>query len=116
MTKEEINVAIAEACGWKPKDSWILHGRIKKEFHFEHSVTGERSFSFPNYHDDLNAAIRLVDGMKVTIYRNPHGEYGWSVLIKPSAFHEYYGNHPDNLCYAICEAFLKTIGKWKDTH
>jgi hypothetical protein len=125
---KKVNVAIAEACGWIPKKSWKLEGRIKKDFHWEHSVTGERTFKIPNYYEDLNAChvmekILESDGGLKFEYHNHlfeilpcdenHGPCGLGSdgeenadIMTPSGFTMLHATAPQR-----CEAFLKTLAK-----
>ena len=111
MTDQEINVAIAEACGWKwigsPEqvlatmgytmpDKWVV--APDGTLHFRHDI--------PNYCTDLNA----MHEAEMAIYDD---------------FGTYLG-HLADLCDAEpratevatarqrAEAFLRTIGKWRD--
>jgi hypothetical protein len=89
MTNEEINIAIAEACGWKDSEP------------------------IPNYCSDLNAM---------------HDAENWIIANKSSLwlFQDYAQNLSKNsqtrgldgyihsTARERAEAFLRTIGKWKE--
>ncbi len=105
MTEEQINIAIAEACGWSKDD--IERGYTLCQF----------SENIPDYLNDLNAmheAERVVldQGLQdhwldtlveVVVGKNVH----WS---------DYHCFPQVNRASAAqrAEAFLKTIGKWKE--
>lgn len=104
MTNEQINRAIAEACGWKyvsddPDycDYWL-------------SPKGDKIAAtlirYPNYCNDLNAMAEaekvLTEHQRESIYPRMMG--GWRNPAKP--------------IYATArqraEAFLRTLGKWEE--
>lgn len=96
MTDEQINAAIAEACGWgqKPVVNTDGKGRIW--------VT-----NCPNYCNDLNAMREAEEALNtdelfeqyyLTLYETTRSTR-WPVCAKARQ---------------RAEAFLKTIGKWKD--
>lgn len=106
MNDSEINVAIAELCGWKRcetgTDCWInKEGR--------HTSSG---IEFPNYSQDLNAmheAEKTLDQVEVEKYTD--------VLCDEVA-----GCDPDPNIRGLlflnarqrAEAFLRVKGKWKE--
>ena len=97
MTEQQINTAIAEACGWscKPMQS------IAKP-------SGALATEVPNYCHDLNA---MQEAEAMLFSRNDwsscrfdeelgkltHGSWQWHATARQRA-----------------EAFLRTIGKWRD--
>jgi hypothetical protein len=95
MTNEQINAAIAEACGWTPDNrglGWLSpHGYYAPE---------------PDYCKDLNAMHEaekvLTDDQREVFY--PRNLGAWQ--------------SPFNVIYATArqraEAFLRTLGKWEE--
>lgn len=103
MTEQEQRIAIAEACGWQI-------GRLG-QLYKPGSVTvcgwlPQNFTMFPDYLKDLNAMFEaekvLNDGQAVS--------YG-SELDKLTVNHNYYWHAT---AAQRAEAFLRTIGKWKE--
>ena len=111
ITNEQINIAIAEACGWQvhPRDRFIVIPPNSP-----HSV--QPLYTIPNYCNDLNAmheaeetldlqkAGVFAEQLRVTVYRTtrlPHVDSGSFAHVHATALQR-------------AEAFLKTIGKWED--
>ena len=95
MTNEQINIAIAEACGWDSDD--IARGYTLCQF----------SESVPNYCNDLNAmheAEKIFDNALYCRY------------IDELCTQAIKGKNSMYLATAAqrAEAFLKTIGKWEE--
>lgn len=96
MTDEQINQRIAEACGWVPDCDngicWDQHGAA--------------IITPPDYCKDLNA---MHEAEKVLMHADLLFEYGMHISID----HKY-----DCLLRATAsqraEAFLRTLGKWKE--
>ena len=93
MTNEQINIAIAEACGWGNDD--IERGYALCQF----------SESVPNYCNDLNAmheaekvlSDKQCQTMNDLLWDMMNGrKFLWQATARQRA-----------------EAFLKTIGKWE---
>lgn len=117
MRDEEINAAIAEACGWtavedkdgfwraKDRGGWFDSRLWVSERNVHHQ-------GFPRYTTDLNA----MHDAETTIPRELHWQYQtelWGVF-RPAMDTE------KSLLGYLCataaqraEAFLRTIGKWK---
>jgi hypothetical protein len=93
MTNEQINIAIAEACGWKEEEfgpSWYQ------------SYT-----KMPNFCNDLNAMHEAEKRMRNgdwTRYCQYLAEYGGGTV----RFVSVHATAPNR-----AEAFLRTIGKWE---
>ena len=96
MTDEQINAAIAEACGWKAKGkNWLTP-----------NGTPVFASDVPNYCADLNAMHEaekvLTEHQNESIY--PRSLGAWRNPTKP--------------IYATArqraEAFLRTLGKWEE--
>lgn len=94
MTNEQINRAIAEAFGWKPKRQTKL---TRMGFRVSYENT-------PNYCEDLNA---MHEAEKVFDCPDPYE----SALIKISGGAEYLWHATAR---QRAEAFLRTVGKWKE--
>jgi len=116
MTDEQINAAIAEACGWKLQGSpEHQKATIGWEFGYQFVImpTGEviSRNSIPNYCTDLNAmheAEKLVTSDWNLTYSNQ--------LARITDAH--YSDDPCFFCATArqrAEAFLRTLGKWQPT-
>jgi hypothetical protein len=101
MTDFEINIAIAEHCGWErhPMDQWII-----TDPKYPHSV--QPLNTIPKYCEDLNAMheaenalsqdeLEIIYPKFLGIYREPNK------AIRATARQR-------------AEAFLKTVGKWEE--
>jgi len=111
MSPESQRIAIAEACGWvmrKNESDWLApDGRVYQNW--------GGFTSYPNYPNDLNACREF----EVVLSQMPDIHVGGVGVC--SAIDIYEDNllgicdHP--ICAPAaqrCEAFLKTIGKWKN--
>jgi hypothetical protein len=100
MTNQQINIAIAEACGWNYLDSRTIYPRGIKD-----GVTLE----LPDYCKCLNAMREAMltltnkQGFGFLWHLNDMGFVGgdWELLTLDSQ--------------VLAEAFLRTLGKWEDT-
>ena len=94
MTPEQQRIAIAEACGWKPNGlgEWF-------------SPIGDLENSIPNYLNDLNAMHEaekiLTESQQDKYYTKLSYTGTWFECLHSTASQR-------------AEAFLRTIGKWKD--
>ena len=99
MTNEQINIAIAEVCGWKYE---------KNETHApDGAFWWSKKPEFPDYCNDLNAmheAEKIFDNALYCRY------------IDELCTQAIKGKNCMYLATAAqrAEAFLKTIGKWKE--
>lgn len=116
MTPQEQNIAIAEACGWKNliwhEGSKQLRGDILKEAQNEHPWYLQTRV--PNYPDDLNAMHEAEKVLTITLPPAPHTESEKSryvIILRTMC-----GDKGCVIATAAqrAEAFLKTIGKWKE--
>lgn len=116
MTDEEINIAIAEACGWRK----CTRGCGCEQPHWDHPEDvklgghGERIYELPDYCNDLNdmyEAEKILTHDKQMQYvryianpwdTDPNGNY-WKMWLCASA-----------TARQRAEAFLKTLNLWKD--
>ena len=108
MTPEEQRVAIAEACGWTETEAW-LDGR--RCFERADSNAGWDFDSLPDYINDLNA---MHEAEKVLIGDEPENSELWcdfqtNLVIACPAYLSYHATASQR-----AEAFLRTIGKWKE--
>ena len=111
MSEEEINIAIAEACGWR------LFSQFKNLWASPRSVVEYDcdAYPLPNYLNDLNAmreAEELLDDDQWLDY-----------MLN---LQDVLQRHPDRGKWVVCQenmhstaaqrakAFVKTIGKWKE--
>ena len=99
MTDEQINAAIAEACGWTQVNAEHRSGKAPNA-----EYVG--SEFIPNYCTDLNA---MHEAEKVLMHADLLFEYGMHISMD----HKY-----DYLLRATAweraEAFLRTLGKWEE--
>ena len=99
MSEEQINIAIAEACGWRQSERNIAHWHHVSE-PYSHILTGD----LPNYCNDLNAMHEAEETLDCN---------QWEV------WHRIVGEWPTELARLTAsqraEAFLRTIGKWKES-
>lgn len=100
MTNEQINIAIAEACGWKlhPQDRWIVIPPNS-----QHSV--QPLSTIPNYCNDLNAMHEAEKSLAHDI-RNHYIDLLGETYSDSWEF-------ATATARQRAEAFLKTIGKWE---
>jgi hypothetical protein len=104
MTDEQINIAIAETCGYKNVTIGVTEGTIRVVVGYKHHTFDEE---IPDYCNDLNAmheAEKIFDHALYCRYINELCD----ITIK--------GNNSMYMATAVqrAEAFLKTIDKWKD--
>ncbi len=107
MTDEQINAAIAEACGWKPKRQTKL---TRMGFRVSYENT-------PNYCEDLNAMHEAEKALTIQQKENEYPDNLTQVVIYLKrgltiGLVEYLGIHATARQRA--EAFLRTFGKWED--
>ena len=122
MTPEQQRIAIAEACGWKNVDAGA--GRVWG-FTTRHKGTPSESdvcVDIPNYLNDLNAMHEaekvLWDTGKAMEFTNQLV----GIVCSARGFRWDKGTPDDHLmCLSHAtasqraEAFLRTIGKWKES-
>jgi hypothetical protein len=100
MTSEQINIAIAEAFGWKHiafNRGWIKAG------------DGETQCVIPNYCNDLNAmheAEKTLDDYQYFNYCRHH---------LPDTQRSEMAQGRTATAHQRAEAFLKTIGRWEES-
>ena len=111
MTDEQINIAIAEACGWKEIQSSHAPVEFGRRPHgWKRTEHGNRTLEtqIPDYCNDLNAMreaekILIKKGFKCTYdgELNLISERDYCLVWETTARQR-------------AEAFLRTIGKWED--
>lgn len=101
MTNEQINAAIAKACGWTEIDRLSAKGLMGKP------PKKLCSFSFlPNYCNDLNAmheAEKVLTFKQIAVYCD---------LLTPPEYGVWWKIH--TTARQRAEAFLRTLGKWEE--
>jgi hypothetical protein len=100
MTDNQINIAIAEAFGWRQSERNIAHWYHVLE-PYSHILTRD----LPNYCNDLNAMHEAEKGLN----KNQWVDYGRE-LSRLNVFPMVHATARQR-----AEAFLRTIGKWKET-
>jgi hypothetical protein len=107
MTQEEQRIAIAEACGWNYIDSKTIYPRGIKD-----GVTLE----LPDYLNDLNAmhdAEKVLTQDQMIDYSRHVGKLVTSHLpASRAAWMDF--KLINSTASQRAEAFLRTIGKWKE--
>lgn len=117
MTDQEINIAIAEACGWRKElheNDWDVELEMRRTWTTWIGPDGDLRQSAPNYCTDLNAmheAEGQLTGTQMAVYRQKLKKE----FSKPIG---YEWDDGDGAIHATArqraEAFLRTIGKWTD--
>ena len=102
MTDEQINAAIAEACGWTEIGECESGGFRLRGFPSDRFESHRKPI--PNYCTDLNAMHEAEE----TIYKHYHmwSAYYYAVGAGPFSLHV--------TARKKAEAFLKVVGKWED--
>lgn len=111
MNDNEINIAIAEACGWQKVDElnsslhhfrcWVEPGTGRKQ-HWKFRV------SPPSYTTDLNAMHEAEKVLTAEQFQDYDIELTDQYVLHQS-------NNPIHAtARQRAEAFLRTLGKWKD--
>lgn len=110
MTDNEINIVIAEACGWRQSERNIAHWHHVSE-PYSHILTSD----LPNYCNDLNA---MHEAEKKLIFSERKLFRYWLQKVKGSAIGDDVMIAIDECVHSTAreraEAFLRTIGKWKE--
>jgi hypothetical protein len=112
MTNEQINIAIAEVCGWEWKPygdmmAWYFNGVMK----WCREVCGLRkdikpTTPLPDYLNDLNAmheAEKILTRDQIEVFCDQ---------LLPKHHGIWWGIHTTS--HQRAEAFLKAIGKWEE--
>lgn len=115
MTPEEQRISIAEACGWTQIENYntMSPSGIWVGYPPNQPIVGNKE-SIPDYCNDLNA---MHEAEKILILEERNNYY-WNLgtvtdgLAKPSDQRIKFITATSS---QRAEAFLKTIGKWKDS-
>ena len=117
MTNEQINIAIAEACGWKVISDTLCC--IKPDINGDPEV--EPIAPMPDYCEDLNA---MHEAEKVLIDTGRMMEYGavlyWIVVPQIARHDDHFidwmiaGYLTSATARQRAEAFLRTLGEWEE--
>ena len=100
MTKEQINIAIAEACGWK---------YVNNETHApDGSFWWSKELEIPDYCNDLNA---MHEAEKI-LNDESHADYACE-LVKTIRRNGEWFESVSATAAQRAEAFLRTINKWE---
>lgn len=102
MTDEQINQRIAEACGWKPK----RQTKLTRTGHFKVSYENP-----PDYCNDLNAIHEAEKTLKG--YEQIH-TYVWHLNNRKDWETDFKLMEVHISARERAEAFLRTLGKWKE--
>lgn len=108
MTELDQQITIAEACGWK-RDVEHSHGESWEVWRNENYPFKS---DIPNYLRDRNAMFSALNTMNDEQWYNFYYEE-LPKVVKPSGSHHNMQLFQATLIQ-IAEAFLKTIGKWRD--
>ena len=100
MTKEQINIAIAEACGWK---------YVNNETHApDGSFWWSKELEIPDYCNDLHA---MHEAEKI-LSDESHADYACE-LVKTIRQNGEWFESVSATAAQRAEAFLRTINKWE---
>jgi hypothetical protein len=115
MSEEQINIAIAEACGWvfKTNSPFVISPEGKELWDDDDPLTVEIALYWkriPDYCNDLNAmheAEKKLNGIKAAEYAR---------IVTSIAWQSEQPSYAPITATARqrAEAFLKAIGKWED--
>lgn len=104
MTPQEINIAIATACGWTEIREKIVHySRVMFGLHPMQYGSGAAHEPLPDYYGDLNACAEMeatLSPIEITRYELALEEITWPI---------WRATAPQR-----CKAFLRTKGLWRD--
>lgn len=109
MSEEEINVAIAECCGWDtdPVEAhpWTSRGQwVIKPWDGKRELYS-KIMNMPNYCGDLNAMHEAEKLLRPPFWK----DYSiWQIYI------DHFEEDPHATAAQRAEAFLRTLGKWRE--
>jgi hypothetical protein len=106
MTNEQINIAIAEACGDKNVTIGVTEGAIRVVVGYKHHTFDEE---IPNYCNDLNA---MHEAEKI-LSDESHADYACE-LVKTIRRNGEWFESVSATAAQRAKAFLKTINKWEE--
>jgi len=109
MSDEQINISIAEACGWKSIGrAWVKRVIIQDAWE---SPSGEIR-TLRNYCNDLNAMHEAVKTLQQNL--KPRYFSCLCTVVSGAISLNGYSAAIEATSRQRAEAFLKTIGKWED--
>lgn len=103
MTDEQINAAIAEACGWTNVNSDHRSGKAPEADY----VGGE---FIPDYCTDLNAMHEAERSLHEPLREMYVSKLLWEAADSPTYLWDIITAHSRSRA----EAFLRTLGKWEE--
>jgi hypothetical protein len=103
MTNEQINIAIAETCGWKNYGLGWSHSSLPPQA----NVYGRK---LPNYCNDLNAMWEAETHL--TPDQQVEFAYQLSEIVAPITGESWMLIHAS--AFSRAKAFLRTVGKWEE--
>ena len=108
MSDEQINIAIAEECGWKQVDG--------EECFFDNGTEQVYIEYIPDYCNDLNAMHEAEKSLAGDI-RNHYIDFLGEAYSDSWEFARQWMSSSPKAATARqrAEAFLRTIGKWEET-
>ena len=115
MTDEEINIAIAEACGWKFIPEYC-HGEDQPPEFTTVTPDGKHLCGYyPDYCNDLNACRGIIEWLNSSENDRRGAAVAFCEALKE--IHE-----EDNSCWVecavpsakqVCRAFLRAFNRWQ---
>jgi hypothetical protein len=105
MTQEEQRVSIAEACGWKNVAPRIVKNVKHQGDDITVGIWSDNGW-IPDYLNDLNAMHEAEN----TVIKPQRLWYPYCLRLEGRSFQESIGATASQRA----EAFLRTIGKWKE--
>jgi len=66
----ELKIEVAKRLGWIEESSWQLIGRVKHNYRWRNTVTGERLFDLDDYPRDRNTQPQMLAAMSLTQRRD----------------------------------------------
>jgi len=104
MTNEQMNIAVAETCGWTDIKHGVGFRPVAKEF-------SDESKSFvPDYCNDLNAMWEAE--AHLTPDQQVEFAYQLSEIVAPITGESWMLIHAS--AFSRAKAFLRTVGKWEE--
>jgi hypothetical protein len=114
MSEEQINIAIAEACGWT-EISWEQLTNPREAIERKHYCKNNTEHFcgwLPDYCNDLNAMHEAEKVLPRQLYHVDYWQKGYGrfqTIVSEMTVTPFSATASQR-----AEAFLKTIGKWKD--
>jgi len=117
MTKEQINIAIAESLGWKKNMGDWYRPNANCQYITRSKSDGGYTIYPPNYYNDLNAMHEVW--CSLTEKQHQYFRRELQFVIAEAGDNNIPHKGP---CHSVCnatalqraEAYLRTIGKWNE--